>query len=857
MSNAASPTPETSHLPLLLRFALRELRAGLTGFTVFLACLALGVMAIAGVGSVSRSLTEGLAREGRAINGGDVSFSLILRESSPEEVAYLKTLGSTSTIATLRAMARTADGRSTLVEIKAVDQAYPLVGATQTGQGGAIQSQLTKTGDVYPALADLTLFGRFDLKPGDELQIGTGKVRLVDTLLSEPDKLAGGIGFGPRLMMSVEALRATGLIQPGSLVRWNTRIVLPEGTPDDRLRSIETEANAKFPLAGWDVRSRVEAAPQLERNIERFTMFLTLVGLTALVVGGVGVANAVRSFVERKRDTIATLKTLGAPGSTVFAIYLAQTMILGLMGIVIGLAAGAALPFVLAATVGHLLPLPIEPAIYARELGLALVYGLLTALAFALWPLGRAHDVPVSALFRDAIDPGRFWLRWRYVVMVTSATGALTGLAVLFAADRRIALIYIGATAGAFVMLRVVAWAIMAIARRLPRPESTELRLAIANIHRPGALTPSVVLSLGLGLCLLVALTLIDGNISRQLTSSLPERAPSFFFVDIQDAEKERFDAFVKEQTPGGKLERVPMLRGRIVSVKGVPAEKIVPPSNIAWILNGDRGITYAENLPDGSSIVSGAWWPKDYAGPPLVSIEEEVATGLDLKVGDPLVVNVLGRNISASIGAIRKLEWESLGINFVMVFSPNTFAGAPVTHLATISYPKGGGKPEEELALLKAAAQAFPTVTTVRVKDALDAVNGLVSQLAMGIRGAASIALVASVLVLGGALAAGHRARVYDAVVLKTLGATRWRLLTAFVLEYGILGFATALFGIIAGTGAAWLIITQVMDLTFVFLPWTAVVAAFGAMAITIVFGLLGTWRILGQKPAAYLRNL
>lgn len=846
----------TPRLPIHLRFALRELRAGVTGFAVFLACLALGVMAIAGVGSVSRSLSEGLTREGRAINGGDLAFSLIPREMGAEERAYVDGLGRTSTVATLRAMARTADGRSTLVEIKAVDSTYPLVGAAKLGNGGDLQAALAGTDGGFAAVADQTLFGRLDLKPGDTLTIGTGTVRLADTLLSEPDKLAGGLGFGPRLMMSIDALRATGLIQPGSLIRWHTRVVLPDGTPDAELKTVETAANARFPQAGWEIRSRLEASPSLERNIERFTMFLTLVGLTALLVGGVGVANAVRAFVERKRDTIATLKTLGAPGSTVFSLYLTQTMVLGLAGIAIGLALGAALPFILAATIGSLLPLPIEPSLYPRELGLALAYGLLTALAFAIWPLGRAHDVPVSALFRDAVDPGRLWPRWRYLAMGLAAAGALIGLAVLFAFDRRIALIYIGAALGAFVLLRIVAWGVMAIARRLPRPRSTELRLAIANIHRPGALTPSVVLSLGLGLCLLVALTLIDGNISRQLTASLPERAPSFFFVDIQDAEKDRFDTFVRAQAPGGKLERVPMLRGRIISIKGVPSDQIVAPPDIAWILNGDRGITYAEKIPDGSQLVAGEWWPADYAGPPLVSIEEEVATGFDLKIGDPISVNVLGRNIDARIGAIRKLEWESLGINFVLVFSPNTFKGAPVTHLATVTFP-AGTPTETELSLLKEAAKAFPTVTTVRVKDALDAINGLVAQLALGIRGAASIALVASVLVLAGALAAGHRGRVYDAVVLKTLGATRWRLLTAFVLEYGLLGLATAVFGVLAGTAAAWIIVTEVMELKFVFLPGAAIAAAFGAMAITIVFGLLGTWRILGQKPAAYLRNL
>ena len=820
---------------------------------MFLACLALGVMAIAGVGSISRALSEGLAREGRAINGGDIAFSLITREATPEELTFLRGEGTVSMAGTLRAMARTAAGQSALVEVKAVDTSYPLAGQAALQGGAALQTALAPGVDASGAVGDVALFARLNVSQGDLLTIGEGRVKLTGTLVSEPDKLAGGVGYGPRLMMPIEALRESGLIQPGSLIRWRYRLALPPGVEP---AVVAERAKAAFPEAGWEIRTRDDASPELQRNLERFTMFLTLVGLTALLVGGVGVANAVRAFVSRKRETIATLKTLGAPGASVVAIYLVQTMILALAGIAAGLGVGAALPYVVSWSVGPLLPLPIEPAVYPRELALALAYGLLTAFSFSIWPLGRAHDIPVSALFRDGVDPGTRRPRKRYLALGLASVLGLVGLAVLFAADRKIALVYVGAAIAAFVLLRIVALALMAGARRMPRPRMTELRLAIANIHRPGALTPSVVLSLGLGLCLLVALTLIDGNIRRQLQSSLPQQAPSFFFLDIRQAEAADFDAFVRAAAPGATLDRVPMLRGRIVSLKGVPVEKITPPSDIAWVLSGDRGITFADDIPDGSRIAAGSWWPRGYSGPPLVSMEAGIAKGLGLTVGDPVVVNVLGRNVSASIGAIRQLDWESLGINFVMVFSPNTFKGAPVTHLATLTYPDGATV-ETEVDLLKKVADRFPSVTTVRVKEALEAIAKLAAQLALGIRGAASIALVASVLVLAGALAAGHSERLYDAVVLKVLGATRRRLLLAFLLEYGLLGLATAVFGAIAGTVAAWLIVSRMMDFTFVFIPQAALVSAFGAMAVTLVLGLAGTWRILGQKPAAHLRTL
>jgi putative ABC transport system permease protein len=396
----------------------------------------------------------------------------------------------------------------------------------------------------------------------------------------------------------------------------------------------------------------------------------------------------------------------------------------------------------------------------------------------------------------------------------------------------------------------------MAVTRRLPRARSTVLRLALSNIHRPGALTSTVVLSLGLGLALLVTVVEIDGNLRRQFLAALPEKAPSFFFLDVQAADAARFDAFIREQAPGAALERVPMLRGRVVSANGVPAEALKPTVEAAWVLQGDRGITYADELPHGSRLVEGEWWPPGHAGPPLVSFEKKLADGLGLKIGDAVTVNVLGRNITARIANTRAVDWQSLGINFVLVFSPGPLRGAPHTHLATLTYPNGGS-PAQEAALVKATAAVFPAVTIVRVKEALETVGRLVGNLALGIRGASLITLLAATLVLGGALAAGHRHRVYDAVVLKTLGATRPRLVAAYALEYLLLGTVTALFGVAAGSIAAWAVLTRVMNLPFIWLPGPALAAALIAVLITVTLGLAGTVAALGQKPASVLRNL
>jgi putative ABC transport system permease protein len=843
--------------PLPLRFALREMRSGLRGFYVFIACIALGAMAIAGVGSLAASLADGLARQGRVILGGDLAFNLITRQATGGELAFLKSHGDLSTAATLRAMARTGDGRATLVEIKAVDGAYPLFGEATLDPAQNLDGALAENNGVYGAAIDPTLAERFNLKPGDAFTVGNAHLIVRATIRSEPDKLAGGIGFGPRLMISRRALDASGLVQPGSLVRWHYRVRLPASAASDAdVKATANDARVELPQAGWEIRTRSNASPQLQRNVDRYTQFLTIVGLTALLVGGVGVGNAIKSHLDRRRDSIATLKALGASGRTVFSIYLAQVIILALIGGVIGMILGALLPYGVAAAFRTILPLPLEPAVHASELVLALVYGLLTALAFALWPLGRAHDVPVGALFRDMVTPQATRPRPAYMAMTAIAVAVLAAMAVLLAYDRRVAVIYIGAAAGVFILLRLVAVGLMALARRAPHAHSTSLRMAVANIHRPSALTPTVVLSLGLGIALLVTVVEIDANLRQQFAHELPQRAPSFYFLDIPSADAQQFVEFVQRRAPGAAIEDVPMLRGRIIAAGGTAAERIKPKDDAAWVLQSDRGITYSNTVPEGSRVVAGAWWKPDYDGPPLVSFEQGIADGLGLKVGDQVTVNVLGRNIIAKIANLRRLDWQSLSINFVMVFSPNTFRAAPHTHLATLRFADGGA-PGEEGAVLRAVAERYPTVTTVRVKDALDAIGALVGQLLVAIRGASAITLIAAALVLGGALAAGHRYRVYDAVILKTLGATRGLLIGAYAIEYGLLGLATAVFGVLSGSLAGWLIVTELMHVRFHFLPIPALVSAAGAVAVTLVLGLAGTWSALGQKPAPVLRSL
>jgi len=486
---------------------------------------------------------------------------------------------------------------------------------------------------------------------------------------------------------------------------------------------------------------------------------------------------------------------------------------------------------------------------------LSLVYGLLTALAFGLWPLGRVHDVPVAALFREAVTSEWHRPRWRYLALMAVVIVLLIAIAIGLAYDKRVATAFVASSIVVFALLRGIAAGLMTLARRLPRTRITMLRLAIANIYRPGALTPSVVMSLGLGLAVLVTITQIDGNLRRQFMAALPDRAPSFYFIDIPTAEADHFSAFLKDQAPQSAVEDVPMLRGRIVAARGVKAEDLKPSSDAEWVLQSDRGLTYTGEIPKGSKVVEGKWWGPDYDGPPLVSFEKKLADGLGLRIGDEVIVNVLGRDISATIGNMRTVDWQSLGINFVLVFSPNAFKGAPHTHIATLT--EAHPDPAGDAKIIRSVADAFPMVTSVRVREALETIGAVVTNLVLAIRGASAVTLISAILVLGGALAAGHRHRVYDAVILKTLGATRARLLGAYALEYLMIGFATAIFGVFAGSVAAWLIVTRLMTLSFIWQAGSAAGVVAAALVVTVGLGLAGTLVALNQKPATVLRNL
>lgn len=827
-------------LSLALRLALRELRGGLSGLRLLAICLILGVAALAGVGSLASAIEQGLAERGQQLLGGDVEARLTGRFATPEEYGRLRAAGMLSEVVKLRAMVgRLGDPVPVLGELKAVDDRWPLYGRFALGNGAAL---LPGSAAVSQPLAD-----RLNLKPGDTLTIGQSRFRLAGIIAEEPDKAGDGFGFGPGLLIRRADLEATGLLQPGSLYRVEYRLRLAPGVSPP---AVVERLQARDGAAGFQYQDRRNGAPGARRFVGQLGQFLTLVGLTALVVAGVGVAGGVSAYLGAKTRTIATLKTLGADTATIRATYLWQIGLVTLGAVAIGLAIGAATPVIVARAAAASLPVPPSLDFQWRALGQAAAYGILIALVFALWPLAEGARMPAARLFRSLTEtrarPGM-----GTIAVIAAAAAGIVGLTLAGAEDRLFVAMFLAGAIGLILLLWALAALVKWLAGRLPRPQGTLARLALANLTRPGAPTRNLIVALGLGLTLFATLAVIETNFSGQIERTIPRKAPSFFVIDIPNEDVARFRTVVGGVAPRAAITVVPSLRGPVTAVKGVPVARLDAPPE-AWILRGDRGLSYAADFPANNRLVSGKWWPRDYAGPPLVSLDDDAARALGLKVGDSITVSVLGVEIAATIASTRKIDWQSLGFNFAILFAPGTLEAAPHGWMATVAVPAAQERPVQA-----ALAQAFPTASTLRVKDVLGQVTELLGQLSTAIRVAASVTVLAGIAVLIGALAAGARARTYDAVLLKLLGATRGQVARATLAEYGLLALIVAALALLLGGLAGWYVITQVFKLEW--LPsWGPVVATVVAgAAVTILLGLAGSWRALSARPNAVLREL
>jgi len=841
---------KTSQLLLSAKFAFRELRSGIRGFRIFIACLALGVGTIAGIGTLNESIEGGLKRDGKKLLGGDISLRLLHLPAKKEHLEYFKGTSNFSEIIEMRAMTKNlinTDTR-TIVELKAIDNAYPLVGNLVLNEKINLSKALAMKDGLWGAVADESLRNKLNVEVGDILELGDSQFRLTSVIKKEPDRIANVFSLGPRLMILKSGLDATNLIQPGSQIRYRYRILVKNVI--DPKAWVITLKN-KFPKMGWRIRSAEEAAPGLQRFIDRMALFLSFVGLTTLLIGGTGVSNAVSSYLESKIKSIATYKCLGAKSSFIFQVYFIQVLVLGGLGTLIGLIFGSLLPIIAINILADIWPVSPKIDFYPYPLLIACFFSLLITMTFTLWPISKAQNIPAATLFRNLVQPSSIRPNLTSIIAIVFGVMCLAGLIIITSNDKWFSVWFIIGAFITLILLKSAAAGVIYLAKKINNIKNVELRLALSNLFRPGANTSNIIISLGLGLTVLITVNLIEGNLSRQINDRLPEMAPAFFFIDIQSNQISDFDQTVKSISGIGMLKRVATLRGRIVKINQIPVENARIDADVKWAVRGDRALTYASKPAKGTQIVDGKWWPENYIGPPLISLDSNIARGFGVNVGDTLTINILGRNVKARIASLRKIDWRSLRFDFAIIFAPGALELAPQSHIAALQAPK-----KLEAKIEKAISDRFNNISIIRVREALQAAATMLDGIGTAIQSTAAITIFGGSLVLAGAVAAGRRRRIYESVIFKVLGATRQTILKSFLIEYGLLGIATALVSIIIGTIAAWSIIVFLMKMNWVFMPTTVWTTVFICLVITILIGFAGTWHALGQKAAPILRN-
>ena len=842
-------------LRIAWRLARRECRSGTRGFKIFVMCLMLGVASIAAVGSVSEGIKTAINNDGRLLLGGDVDIRLTHNPATKKQLVWLRQNSSSlSHVVQMRVMAQSLDKtQNILAELKAVDKLYPLFGGFRLKGAMSLPTALSLKDGKYGVAVEQKILNKLSLLLGDKIWIGATEFVIRAIIDREPDRSSQVFRLGPRIMMSIGGLRATGLVKPGSLVRFHYRVGLNEN-------SVHAEwvrrLNAKFPKAGWRVQTIENAAPNVQRFTERVALFLNLVGLTTLLIGGIGIAIGVRSFIESRLTTVATLKSLGASGNLIFAVYLIQILAIASIATIAGLALGIASPIIIGPFLEEYLGVFSAFGIYPNALLKAAIFGFLTSLIFSVWPLARAREVAASSLFRHAINSPNGRPTIGVIVSLILLSALLALIAIITAEPMSAGLWFVLGTLLVLSAFHFLAKLLVMSLRQLRFRTKLISTVALNNLCRPDAQTAAVILALGMSLSVITIIVLIEENIRIQIDNTIPKAAPAYYFIDIQSSQKNKFAEIAENHPSISRINKVPMLRGRIIKLAGVPVERIKPSPEVAWVLRGDRGITWSDDPPEeGSAVAKGAWWPVGYEGPPLVSFDKAKAEAFGLDIGDTLTVNLLGIPLTARIANLRDIKWNSLSINFLMIFSPNAVKEIPLSYVATAHFLPDSSE-FEELALAKKITQALPNVSAIRVKDVLADIKNMIGDIGVAVRVIGMIAVCISVLVLSSAIAANHNRRIYEAVILKVLGASRLQVVRIFAFEFVFLGLITAALSALVATGVSWGLVVHVMRADWTFLPGTLMITLLLSLAFTITGGLLATWLALNEKSTKYLRN-
>ena len=828
------------------RIARRDLNGRFRGLRLLLVCLFLGTGALAAIGTLTGAIERELGSRGQELLGGDVQVALWQREPSADERAALAEYGQLSTGTRLQVVARAGDATAP-VELKAVDELYPLFG-TLTLEDGR-EAGAPPLGEAW--VADGVL-DRLGIALGDTFLVGTRQVRAAGVIENEPDRLGEGFQLGPTVIVNETLPQAAGLLQPGAMFRSKTRIAF-DGAQDPE--AVVEELEERFPTAGFELRTRDRASPGADRFVGRMGEFLTLVGLAALVIAGIGIGGGVASYLDARRQSIATLKVLGATSRDIARIYALQIGTAALIGSALGLAAGIAITPFLGRAMQGLLPVDGGLVIEPGALAIAAGYGLLVAFVFAATPLLRARRFPAMALMRARVAP--LAKDRRALAFVIAGLAGIVALALLTSRQPLLAGAFLLGAALVLAALTALGFAIRRAAASAPKPRDPLWRGALANLHRPGSSLTALVTALGFGLSAFVLLAAIQSSIDGNIQSRVPAEAPDYFVLDVPRDGETRFRETVEAQAAGSTIRTVPALRGSVLAY-GAPGSmtRVADLEELpdgAWALRGERGLTYSAQVPMGSTVVDGEWWAPDHSGEPLVSLDEEFAAAVDLEVGDAITIALLGVERTARVANLRRVDWENLGFNYVFVFSPNALEDAPHNLAATIELPEdadAGG-------LLGTLVRAFPSSSVIEVGQILGEARVILGQVGLATLAAASIAVLAGLAVLLGAIAAARAARTYDTVVLRVLGASRRQVLLMQLFEYGVLALVLGLVALGLGSGLAWLVVTQLFE--FDWLPdWGQVLAVLsGGLALVLAFALGGSLPLLKAKPAQALRAL
>jgi len=846
MNKSDSMTPVgDSGWALAWRLARREIRGSVARFRVFLGALMLGVAAIGTVGSVAGAMRDGIAGNARLLLGGDVELRSLYMPTPDDLIDTASQYGTLSRTMTMRAMLQ-VDGERRLVALKAVDASWPMVGSAELGNGGDLAAAIAPGKIVI----DPKLAQGLGLEPGAMVRIGDADLEVSDALVYEPDRSVSFVTFGPRVLMSLASLETTGLMQPGAMITYRTRLLLDDSADRGVAVTSVKAAAANGPVR---VRDLMDAAPGFDVFIDRTEVFLVLVGLTALLIGGLGVAGAVRAWLGSRMPVIATLKCLGAPARLIFRTYLIQVMLIAGLGVCLGVVVAAIAPVFAIDLLSSYVTVPIAVSVYPLPLVVAAGFGMATSFLFALWPLAKAEEVRAANLFRrlNSIPGGR--PKPRYLAIAATALLALSGLALVATRDLQLTLIFILGSLATILLLGGLGELLLRVMRRVPAPRYVPGRLALSAITRPGSPVRAIVIAFGLGLSVLVTVALSQANIGRQIDTRVSEDAPAWFFIDIQPDQIDRFMEITTTTKGVSEVLRTPMLRGRVTSLGGRDAGDYDMRGGSAWVLRGDRALTWSATPPESGEIIAGEWWPANYAGPPLASMSEEEALELDVWIGDEVTFNVLGRSVTAEISNIRSVDWESFSINFVFVLSPGLLDSAPHSWMASTRVSDD----DAALRVDRNIAAEFNNISAISVREAVDTAQRVIGLLGAAVQMTALVTLVAGIAVLAGTVASTEAQRLADSVILKVLGASRVAITIAWFLEYALLGFLAAIAAALIGSIASWGLITGFLDSTFeldfLLVLGVTMAGAFG----TALLGLAGAVRTLGRKPAPLLREV